>query len=453
MPGILRPITALLAGVAFLLTGHGLLLTAVPLRASAEMFGSVEIGLLGSAYYLGFVAGCLLAPFLILRAGHIRAFAALIAIAVVSALILPLAISFWPWFAARAATGLSLAGLFMVIESWLNDKASNQNRGFIFSTYITVNFVAIALGQLIVSAGDPGNFKLFLIGGMSIALATIPVVLTRSAQPAPIALVRFRPVELFHRSPVGVVGVTMIGMATGSFWTLSAVFAVGKGFTPDQAALFVGIAVVGGVLAQWPVGRLSNSFDRRVVLLVLLLAFATTGLALAVLPLGYTALLIMAFPLGATLHSCYPIAVAHTFDHADRSEYVQTSAGLLFANGIGSMAGPIGASALMAAIGAGGLFIFAALAAVGLSGFIFYRLQKRAALATNLKVDFSLGATSQTGTVLTPEPLDPNDPAVAVPAPHVDPADDGLAAAVEAENAAHEPADEDDAAAELAKAP
>lgn len=415
MPGVLRPVTALLIGVAFLLTGHGLLLTVVPLRATAEAFGSIEVGLLGSAYYVGFVAGCLLTPYLILRAGHIRAFAALIALAVVSALILPIVIDFWPWFAARVGTGISLAGLFMVIESWLNDQSSNENRGLVFSTYISVNFVAIALGQLIVASGDPLDFKLFLIGGMAIALATIPVVMTRSAQPAPIALVRFRPVELFRRSPVGVVGVTMIGLATGSFWTLAAVFAIGKGLTTDQAALFVGIAVIGGVLAQWPVGRLSDRFDRRIVLLALLIASAVIGISLAVFPLGTTATLVIAFPLGVTLHACYPIAVAHTFDYADRSEYVQTSAGLLFANGLGSMVGPVCSSALMGAIGAAGLFVFTALAQIGLSGFIFYRLQRRAALNPDLKVGFTLGATSQAGAVLSPEPLDPNDPGVAVP--------------------------------------
>ncbi len=441
MAGVLRPITALLIGVAFLLTGHGLLLTVVPLRATAEAFGSVEVGLLGSAYYLGFVVGCLLTPYLILRAGHIRAFAALIALAVVSALILPLAIAFWPWFAARVATGVSLAGLFMVIESWLNDRSSNENRGLVFSTYIAVNFVAIALGQLILASGDPLNFKLFLVAGMAIALATIPVVMTRSAQPAPIALVRFRPVELFRRSPVGVVGVTMIGLATGSFWTLAAVFAIGKGLSSDQAALFVGIAVMGGVMAQWPVGRLSDRLDRRVVLLALLIASAVIGISLAVFPFGTTAILVIAFPLGATLHSCYPIAVAHTFDYADRSEYVQTSAGLLFANGLGSMAGPICSSALMGAIGAAGLFVFTALAQVGLSGFIFYRLQRRAALDSDLKLDFSLGATSQAGTVLTPEALDPNDPNVAVP--------EGVATAEDAPpHDADKPSTEQDDAAE-----
>ena len=429
MTGILRPVTALLIGVAVLLTGHGLLLTAVPLRAVTEQFSSIEIGLLGSAYYVGFIAGCLLTPFLILRAGHIRAFAALIAIAAASALLLPLLIGFAPWFAIRVITGISLAGLFMVIESWLNDQASNKTRGLVFSAYIAVNFSAIAVGQLIVAAGDPSNFNLFVIAALFMGLATIPVVLTKSAQPAPIALVRFRPLALYRLSPVGVVGVTLIGMATGSFWTLAALFAVQKGLSPDQAALFVGIAVVGGVVAQWPVGHLSDRFDRRQVLVALLLTSAVIGVSLAVLPLGSTAIMVLAFPLGSTLHSCYAIATAHAFDYAERSAYVETSAGLLFANGVGSMIGPIGASALMAAIGAGGLFVFAAFAQLVLVAFILHRLTRRPTLTTEFKTEFSLGATSQAGTVLTPEPLDPDDRDVAVPPPEAtetqDPAANG----------------------------
>ena len=154
MLSVLKPVSALLAGVGFLLTGHGLLLTAVPLRAAAESFGSLEIGFLGSTYYIGFVAGCLLTPYLIARAGHIRAFAALIAAAAASALVLPLAIDFVPWFLSRVVTGICLAGLFLVIESWLNDRAANHNRGLIFSAYIATNYAAIAIGQLVVAAGD-----------------------------------------------------------------------------------------------------------------------------------------------------------------------------------------------------------------------------------------------------------------------------------------------------------
>lgn len=418
MATLLQSVTALLFGVGLLLLGHGMLLTVVPLRAVSEAFTSLQIGLLGSAYYLGFAIGCLATPYVILRAGHIRTFAALVALAATSALVLPLAIAFPTWFLARMLTGISLAGLFLVIESWLNDRASNHNRGLVFAAYIAANYGAIAIGQLLVAAGDPMSFQLFILAGVAIALATIPVALTRSAQPAPIALVRFRPIELFRNSPVGVVGVTMIGLATGAFWTLAAVFAVGSGLTDEEAALFVGVAVIGGVLAQWPVGRLSDRFDRRLILLALLLTSSVVGLALAFLPLSNMAIIIGAFPLGATLLSCYSIAVAHAFDHADRSSFVETSAGLLFANGLGSMVGPIAAALLMGAIGSGGLFAFAALAFAVLAAFVYYRLRRSPPVAAAEKTDFSVGATSQAGAVLAAGPYDPEMQDIVMPEPY-----------------------------------
>lgn len=418
MATLLQSVTALLFGVGLLLLGHGMLLTVVPLRAVSEAFTSLQIGLLGSAYYLGFAVGCLATPYVILRVGHIRTFAALIALAATSALILPLAIAFPTWFVARLLTGISLAGLFLVIESWLNDRASNENRGLVFAAYIAANYGAIAIGQLLVASGDSMSFQLFILAGMAIGLATIPVVLTRSAQPAPIALVRFRPVELFRNSPVGVVGVTMIGLATGAFWTLAAVFAVGSGLSGEEAALFVGVAVVGGVLAQWPLGRLSDNFDRRIILLALLLTSSVIGLGIAFLPLSNMAIIVGAFPLGATLLSCYSIAVAHAFDHADRSAFVETSAGLLFANGLGSMVGPIAASLLMGGIGPGGLFAFAAFAFVALAAFVYYRLRQSPPVTADEKTEFSVGATSQAGAVLATGPYDPDMPDIVMPQPY-----------------------------------
>lgn len=422
MADVFRPVTALLLGVALLLVGVGLLQTIIPLRAEAEAFTAIEIGALGSAYFVGFVLGCLAAPFVILRAGHIRAFAAMIALTTAAALVLPLAVAPLPWLVCRVLMGACLAGLYLVIESWLNDRATNATRGLVFSSYIVVNFLAIAGGQMLTTAGEIGGFQLFVVGALSIVLATIPVVLTRSAQPAPIALVRFKPRELYQRTPVGFVGVTLIGLVTGSFWTLGTIFATGRGLSPNDAAIFMTIAVVGGAVLQWPVGRLSDRMDRRIVLLGLLVAAAAVGLAAALLPLGRTELLIVAGLIGATLLPCYSIAVAHAFDHADRQAYVETSAGLLLANGAGSALGPIAAAALMAWAGPGALFGFTAFVQALLAAFILWRVAQRAPLTRDEKMDFQFASTSQLGGVLTPEPLDPDDPNVGVPEPSAGPA-------------------------------
>ncbi len=417
MADVFRPVTSLLIGVGLLLVGAGLLQTVVPLRGAAEAFSVAELGALGSAYYVGFVLGCLAGPFVILRSGHIRAFAAMIALATATALILPLAVAPWPWILLRAVMGACLAGLYLVIESWLNDRATNETRGLVFSSYIVVNFVALAGGQMLTTVGEIAGFQLFVIGALSIVLATIPVVLTRSAQPAPIALVRFRPRELYARSPVGMVGVTLIGLATGSFWSLGTIFATGRGLSPNDAAIFMTIAVIGGAALQWPLGHYSDRLDRRRVLLGILVVAAVVGVAAALLPLGRTALLVLAAFIGATLLPAYAIAAAHAYDHADRQAYVETSAGLLLANGFGSAIGPIAASLLMGLAGPGGLFAFTALVQAALAGFILWRLRQRGAPAPEGRVDFDLGATAQLGAVLTPEPLDPADPNVGVPEP------------------------------------
>ena len=250
MKSTFGPVSSLLLGVAFLIVGHGLQLTAVPLRAEAEGWSAFEIGAIGSAYYIGFVLGCLGGPYAILRAGHIRAFAAAVSLAAAVMIAHPLWVAFPTWFVLRLLIGASLAGLYMIIESWLNDRASNTTRGVIMSAYIIVNFAALTVGQLAVTLYSPAEFSLFALATLSMSLATIPVALTRSAQPAPIARVRFRPRALYRASPAGIVGVTAIGVANGAFWSLGAVSAVGDGRTTGEAAIFMSLATVGGALMQ-----------------------------------------------------------------------------------------------------------------------------------------------------------------------------------------------------------
>jgi hypothetical protein len=327
----------------------------------------------------------------------------------------PLWVAFLPWFVFRLIIGASLAGLYMIIESWLNDRATNETRGLIMSAYIVVNFVAITIGQLTVTLYAPTEFSLFAIATMAIAIAAIPVAMTRSAQPAPITLVRFRPAALYRSSPVGVVGVTLIGVANGSFWSLGAVSAVGAGLTPAEAAIFMSIATTGGALTQWPVGRLSDRIDRRIVLMSLLAVAALVGLALAFLPLSHGGLYFLALLFGMATLPTYSIAAAHAYDHAAPGTYVDTAAGILLTNASGAIVGPLLAATLMEQAGTSTLFLFTAIAQASLAAFAFTRLAKRAAPATADKTEFDLAATAPLGGVMSPEPLDPNDPNVATP--------------------------------------
>ena len=331
----------MLLGVAFLLAGNGLQFTLLPLRGAAEGFGSFSLGVIGSAYYLGFVAGCLLAPYAILSAGHIRAFTAMVALAVTIALAYVMAANVYAWVIFRLINGFCLAGIYLVIESWLNDRATNQTRGLVMSAYVMVNFGAFTVGQLLVTLYPIEQASSFMIAAMLASLAIIPVALTRSAQPAPIAIVSFKPVHLFHAAPVGLVASLMVGVANGAFWGLGPISAAGSGMDVRDVALFMSAATLAGAVAQWPVGRLSDRIDRRLVLLALLIGAAVTGVLIWLLAASGLLLMVFGLLFGALALPCYSLAAAHAYDKTPNSELVPTAATILLANALGAVIGPI----------------------------------------------------------------------------------------------------------------
>jgi len=411
----LRPILSLLLAVALLLIGHGLQFTLLPLRGSAEGFGSLALGVIASAYYVGFVSGCLLAPYLILRAGHIRAFAAMVAVAAAVALGYALAPDMFAWMVMRLITGFCLAGFYLVIESWLNDGATNENRGLVMSAYVVVNFAALTVGQMLVMVYPIGEGGGFMIAAMLSSLAIVPVALTRSAQPAPITIVTFHPMHLYRVAPVALVASFMVGVTVGAFWGLAPLSAARSGLDVDGVASFMGIAVAAGALSQWPLGRLSDRVDRRLVLFALLIGSAITGVLLWMAAASETLFLIFGFLFGALALPGYSLAAAHGYDKTPASEMVATAATILLTNAIGSVIGPLAASAVMAGVGPRGLFLFTAVVQALLAGYVFYRTRVQAQTPIPEKTEFDLAATAPVGTVVPSEPLNPADPSVAVP--------------------------------------
>jgi MFS family permease len=393
MRSTLFSISSLLLGLFFLIVGHGLQMTLLPLRAEAEGWPEFEIGLIGSAYYIGFVAGCFGAPYLIRHAAHIRAFSAMVSLVVSATVLLPLWVAFGPWFVLRIVIGACLAGLYMVLESWLNESATNQTRGGIMAAYVMVNYGAIAVGQLGVTLHTPEGFALFAVGAIAMSLSAIPVALTSFAQPAPVAIVRFRPLQLFKLSPVGVVGVAMVGLSNGAFWSLGAVSAVGAGLSAQQAAMFMAIVTACGAVAQWPAGRLSDRIDRRFVLIGLLIAAAVTGL-LFLLPVPPAAWFGLAILFGFAMSPAYSISAAHAYDHAAPGTFVETAAGLFVVNATAAIIGPLVASAMMASIDSSALFLFTAIVHAALAGYVLLRVRRRPAPVAPDKTDFDIAATA-----------------------------------------------------------
>lgn len=417
----LRPIASILLGVAFLLAGNGLQFTLLPLRGQAEGFTSLEIGGIGSAYYAGFVAGCALAPYLILRAGHIRAFAALVALAVVVGLAYPLANAVRPWIAFRLINGFCIAGFYLVIESWLNDRATNETRGLVMSSYVMVNFFAFTVGQLMVTLYPIEGSEDFMLAAMMASLAIIPVALTRSAQPAPITIVSFRPRQLYEAAPVGLVASFAIGIANGAFLGLGPLSAARTGLNVAEVAIFMSAATLAGAIAQWPAGRLSDRFDRRMVLLVLLIGAAVTGILLWLFATNGMLLVGFGLAFGALALPAYALAAAHTYDKTALSEMVPTAATILLANAVGAVIGPLLAPPVMDALGPRSLFLFIAVVELALAGYVFYRTKVQPSLSPPEKTEFDLAATAPVGAVVTSETPNPDDPLVVVPEPYPPP--------------------------------
>lgn len=372
------PVFALLFSVALLIVGSGLLGLLVPVRAGIESFSTFVIGLMAAAYFSGFVVGCLVTPTILRRVGHIRSFAVLAAIAASVSLLYGMVVDPLLWGIFRAVTGLCLAGLYMIVESWLNEKTTNEARGTVFSVYMAVNLGAVTVGQVVLAAVDPTSMMSFALVCIFFCLSLVPVSMTVSPAPAPIARIHVRLGWLYRLSPVGFVGCLSVGLANGAFWGMAPVYAQDKLIDAKGVALFMGAAVVGGALAQWPLGRLSDRTDRRRVIAGTCFAvvfFAGTMIAAGqVVPNLLPALAVF---LGAVLFPMYSLCVAHANDNAPTDAFVDVSVGLLLCYGASAVAGPVIASALMHVAGDDGLLFVLMGVYIGMGTYVLWRISQR----------------------------------------------------------------------------
>lgn len=402
-------VAALLSGAAVLTLGGGLQSILVPLRAEAEGFPTLVLGLLGTTYSIGFVVGCIVIPVIVRRVGHIRTFGVLCALAAAAVLAKSLAIDAYAWIALRLVTGFAFAGTAMVIESWLNAAAENRNRGTIFSFYMVINLAAVTVGQLSIALGDPATGELFAVVAIFIVLSLIPTALsTRAGPPAPEST-KVRLLTLYRISPVGAVGVFLVGLANGAFGTLGAIYARSLGLPVEQIAWFMSAAVVGGAVLQWPIGKLSDRIDRRRIVIGVALGAAVAGLAIGlagsrgpVLPIGGLVGLVAVF--GGFVYTLYGLLAAHANDYAAPQAFVETSAGLLLLFGLGAILGPVFAALAMAEYGSWTLFLFTA----GMHGllivFTAWRMTRRAPPPAEEKTGFVVMAKELTQEALQLDP-------------------------------------------------
>lgn len=387
--GIIVQLGALLLSVTILLTGNGLQTTLLPLRAEAEAFPVLSIGIMGSSYFIGFLAGCLTTANLVRNVGHIRVFTAMAALASVIPLFHILTLHEWAWWLLRAGTGYCIAALFLVIESWLNERADNAVRGTVFSIYTSLTFVAIIGGQSLLALYDPTGFAPFVVASIIISLAAIPVALNAIVAPAPIAAVRLQPLRLIRLSPAGISGCFAAGISNGAFWSIAPVAASSAGLDTRGVATFIGVTVLGGALSQWPFGRLSDRLDRRMVIVITAGLSAVTGLSLFLATRYWSpGVLPLAFAFGAFIFPIYALSVAHVNDLITNESFVEVSGGLLFVNGTGAVVGSLAGGFAVQLAGPGALFAAIAVTYLLLTLFVLLRMRRVARPADMHSADY-----------------------------------------------------------------
>jgi MFS family permease len=375
-------LSALLLGFGLMQMGNTFQGTLLSIRGGIEGFSPAQIGAVGAGFWAGIVIGSLRCGKVIESVGHIRAFVAFGAIAATAPLVHLLLVDPISWVVARALTGFCFAGLFIVVESWLNSAATDQTRGKILSVYGMTGLLAGIVGQLLLPATNPGGFRPFCIITIIIAIALVPIALTRAVAPASEGGgARINLTTLFRQTPFGLVAAFLCGVTTSGFFALGPIFAQRRGLDTAGVAIFMACGTLGGFLFTWPLGWLSDRLDRRLVIIGAAIVAAATLLTIVALvpneaPHWILYLCVAIF--GGTIVPTYSVVMAHVNDSVGEGEFVAASGGLLIAQGAGAVFGPIVAGLAMS-IWERGLSVTLITAQLLIAAFGLYRLGRRAA--------------------------------------------------------------------------
>ncbi|MBJ7538315.1 MFS transporter [Marinomonas transparens] len=378
----LFPIWSLLFGIAILTMASALQSSLIGIRASLENFDTTATGLIMSAYYLGFIIGSLLVPDWVKNVGHIRVFAAVASLASITILMQSVVVNPWFWMLMRMGTGLCYAALFIVTESWLNDIATNNTRGRLFSIYIIEIWASQTLGQFLLNLSSPSGYGLFILTSVLISLALVPLLLVRTPSPTINVPEKLNILGLIKTAPLGVTGVTIAGATSGALLGLGALYAQSIGMDVIEISLFIGASYIGGMFLQWPIGLLSDRQDRRVTILWVGIVGAITAM---VVPLGNNMnnqilMMVGMFLVGAFTFPMYSLASSHMNDQLRPEQILSASSGMILLNGIGGMTGPLIAASLMDMIRIDALFWFVAAMNMSVALVAIYRIHYQPAM-------------------------------------------------------------------------
>lgn len=379
---VLSSAWALLLGICLLLVGNGLQGTLLGVRGEIEGFSTFEMSIVMSAYFVGFLGGSRMAPKMIRRVGHVRVFAALASFISAVMILYPVLPNMWVWIAGRVIIGFCFSGVYVTAESWLNNAADNTNRGKALSLYMIVQMIGIITAQGLIQVGDPGGYEAFIIASILVSISFAPILLSISPTPAFDTTKPMTLVELFHISPLGCVGMFLLGGIFSAQFGMSAVYGATIGLTLAELSIFIATFYVGAMLLQYPLGWLSDRMDRRALILFVAAGAGVGGVVGFMFAPQFEMLLVAAFFIGGLSNPLYSLLIAYTNDYLEHDDMAAASGGLVFINGLGAITGPLIMGWLMedAVLGPRGFFAFIAVLLAALATYAAYRATQRAAI-------------------------------------------------------------------------
>lgn len=375
-------------GILLLMTGNGILATLLGVRGAIEGFTTFEMSLVMTGYFVGFLGGSALAPDMIRRVGHVRVFAALGSFVSAAVILFPVFNDPLVWTALRVLVGFCFAGVFVIAESWLNNASTNETRGSAMAAYGVILTSGFVVAQALVSQGDASGFILFILPSILVSISFAPILLSISPVPPFEAAKAMSFRDVFNCSPLGLVGMFLLGGVYSALFGMSAVYGTESGLSIGQISSFVAALYLGGMILQVPIGWISDRMDRRQLILVVA-ALGAVGSAFAGFGVGgFNGLLAAAFVIGGTANPLYALVIAYTNDYLEPADMPAAAGRLVFASGLGAVAGPLFTGWLMGQLGPEGFFLFLFGLMSTLSAYAAYRMTRRAATPIDEAVSY-----------------------------------------------------------------
>ena len=378
----------LLLGMMFLMVGNGMQGTMMGVRGALEGFSTFELSLITSAYFLGFLGGSRLAPGFIGRVGHVRVFAALGSFVSAALILYPAITEPGVWILLRVVVGFCFSGLYVTAESWLNNATSNETRGQTLSLYMIVQMVGIVSAQALLNVADPSGWILFVIPSVLVSISFAPILLSVAPAPAFETTKNMTLRDLYGRSPLGFVGMFLLGSIFAAQFGMSAVYATQIGMSVGQISIFISAIFVGAMLLQYPIGFLSDRMDRR----WLIIYVATIGGAASVFAVfsneAFWPICFAGFLLGGMANPLYALLIAYTNDYLEPDDMAAASGGFLFVNGLGAVGGPVLIGWIMTNLGTEGFWWVVAVLMFAIALYGLYRMTQRQSLYAQEEEDY-----------------------------------------------------------------